>query len=182
MSAGAQDAPPGEPAWNGDPPDHPGFFEHLLKIRYIAAVVVLLAILHSLMFLVIGAHSALVTYWHIVRGDSREANSRPGLELLHSLDLFLISLVLLILALGVAKLFLRAPASARRSSQLPAWLNIESFSDLKYLLWESILTTLLIAALPILNSGVFETPDWTSLVLPATILLLALSLFFMRKT
>jgi uncharacterized membrane protein YqhA len=177
MSEAVQDPPPVRRA--SDEHAQAGFLEHLLKARYVAAVVVVLSLLHSLMFLFIGARSAVVTYWHVITGSA--AGGRPGLELLHSLDLFLISLVLLILALGVAKLFLRSPTASPHPDWLPSWLHIETFGDLKFLLWESILTTLLIAALPSLASGLFGELTLISLVVPATILLLALSLYFMRK-
>jgi uncharacterized membrane protein YqhA len=181
MSESAEDALADEPASSQGGPGPPGLFHYLLKARYLAAVVVALAILHSLMFLFLGAHSAFVTYWHVL-SRTISAGERPGLELLHSLDFLLVSLVLLIFALGVANLFLRPTGtSEQRSSPLPSWLHVESFGDLKYLLWETILTTLLIAALPMLATDLFTQLDWSSLFIPATILLLALSLFFMRR-
>jgi uncharacterized membrane protein YqhA len=156
-----------------------GLFAHLLKVRYVAAAVVILALLDSLAFLFLGARTAFATFGHII-ATGGNSESRPALQLLHSLDYFLVSLVLLILGLGVAKLFLLAP-SAQRSPHLPSWLDVQTFSDLKYLLWETILTTLLIAALPSLTAGLFESLDWSALVMPAAILLLAFSLYFMKK-
>jgi uncharacterized membrane protein YqhA len=154
-----------------------GLFEALIKVRYVAVVVVILALLHSLAFLVIGARSALTTYWHVLVGTGQ----RPGLELLHSLDLFLVSLLLMILGLGVAKLFLLPAEAAHRPSHLPSWLDVESFSDLKFLLWETILTTLVVVALTVFTANIGEKLEWTALVMPAAILLLALSLYFMKK-
>jgi uncharacterized membrane protein YqhA len=156
-----------------------GLFEQLLKVRFVAVVVVILSFLHSLAFLFLGARSAIETYLHIL-GVGGAAMERPALELLHSLDFFLVSLVLLILSLGVAKLFLLPPA-APHSRRLPSWLDVETFSDLKYLLWETILTTLLIAALPLLTAGLFGEVEWVALASPAAIFLLALSLYFMKK-
>jgi uncharacterized membrane protein YqhA len=182
MPEGTEHQPPGGPT----APEHmqlqrAGFFEQLLKIRYIAAVVVILSLLHSLTFLYMGARIAVATYWHVLSGATGEAADRPGVELLHSLDFFLVSLVLMILALGIAKLFL-LPSTTHRSSRLPSWLSLETFSDLKFLLWETILTTLLIAGLPMLSAGLFEKLDWTALLVPAAILLLAFSLYLMKKT
>jgi uncharacterized membrane protein YqhA len=171
---GTEHAPPGRPAGS-----HGGFLVHLLKIRYLAAVVVVLAIVHSVMFLFLGARRSVVSYLHILRAPDVDAGN-PGLELLHSLDFFLVSLVLMILALGVAKLFL-LPPTLNFSARLPAWLHVETFSDLKFLLWETILTTLLIAALPVLVAGMHGKLDWTALVIPAAVLVLALSLYCMKK-
>jgi uncharacterized membrane protein YqhA len=159
-------------------------FEHLLKIRFLAAVVVLLSVLHAVTFLFLGARSAMHTYVQVFGGTSLTAPiDRPGLELLHSLDFMLVSLVLIILATGVAKLFLISPAvSERIGASLPSWLNIETFSDLKTLLWESVLFALLIIGLSALTSGVDESLRWTALIIPGAILLLSLSLYFLKKT
>ena len=152
-------------------------FEHLLKLRYITVVIVVLAALHALAFLVMGTRSAVGAYEHVLGGVG--ASAHPGLELLHSLDFLLVSMVLVILALGVAKLFLIDATKVRAG--MPAWLGIESVSELKVLLWETILTTLLILSLSDLSVSIFEKPAWTALVTPVAILVLALSLYFMKK-
>jgi uncharacterized membrane protein YqhA len=164
------------------PSGHRGAFEHLLKARYLAVVVVVLALLHALTFLFMGTQMAVRAYHEVLtRREAMAAAERPGLELLHSLDFLLLALVLIILAFGVAKLFLRRPDASDQDSPLPSWLRIETFSDLKYLLWETILTALLIIALSTLTSGMFQELAWTSMVIPAAIFLLALSLYFMKK-
>jgi uncharacterized membrane protein YqhA len=182
MSEGPQQDPPGGPPPNPRPRFREGgLLEHLLKIRYVAAVVVILSLLHSLTFLFIGARIALVTYWQVLRAAGGEEAHEPGMALLHSLDYFLVSLVLMILGLGVAKLFL-LPSRAQTSFRPPSWLDIGSFSDLKFLLWETILTTLLIVALPIFTAGLFGNLEWSALVTPVAIVLLAFSLYLMKKT
>jgi uncharacterized membrane protein YqhA len=152
-------------------------FQRLLKIRYLAVVIVILAVLHALAFLVMGAKSAFKGYMHLF---DREGESRPGLELLHSLDFMFISLVLIVLALGIARLFLLDPGSGE-VAHLPEWLRIESISELKVLLWETILTSLLIIGLSDLTEGILGKLDWSVLLTPVAILILALSLFFMKK-
>ena len=152
-------------------------FEHLLKVRYVAIVIVILAVLHGMAFLVLGAKLAIKAYVHILAGDGEQGH--PGIELLHSLDFLFVSLVLLVLALGIAKLFLLPPATDE--SALPVWLRIQSISELKVLLWETVLTTLLIASLPVLVTGLFGQVSWSVMVIPAAVLVLALSLFFMKK-
>jgi uncharacterized membrane protein YqhA len=158
-------------------------FEQLLKVRYLAVVVVVLAILHAMAFLFMGTQAAVKTYWHILDGQLDPGSDRPGLELLHALDAMLVALVMMILAVGVAKLFLlpHHEGHPEGHSRLPRWLDIESFSDLKYVLWETILLALLVFALSSLSSDL-EHLTWNALVIPAAILLLALSLFLMKRT
>src|SRR4029077_15137633 len=87
---GGHDDPDG-PRLNGEAPARHGLLEHLLKIRYIAIVVVILAILHALAFLFLGARIAFHAYHLIVSQVGAGENVRPGLELLHSLDFLLIA-------------------------------------------------------------------------------------------
>jgi uncharacterized membrane protein YqhA len=154
-------------------------FEHLLKIRYVTVVIVILAVLHALAFLLMGAQSSIEAYKRVLGKTDAHDYAQPGIELLHSLDYLFVSMVLVILALGVAKLFLMDPAKERAG--MPAWLGIQSIAELKVLLWETILTTLLILGLSDLSAGIFEKPAWTVLVTPVAILILSLSLFFMKK-
>jgi uncharacterized membrane protein YqhA len=153
-------------------------FEQLLKVRFLAVVVVVLAILHAVAFLYMGTHLAVQSYWHILTDQGGSGGERPGLELLHSLDSLLVALVMMILAVGVAKLFL-LPHHEERPS-LPKWLDINTFSDLKYLLWETILLALMVVGLSTMFTGTRQL-TWSALVIPAAILLLALSLFLMKR-
>jgi uncharacterized membrane protein YqhA len=155
-------------------------FERLLKIRYLALVIVILAILHSIAFLVLGARIAVAGYWHVLHVAGE--NTRPGLELLHGLDFLFVSMVLMVLAFGIAKLFLLDFNGKTSPPPLPQWLRIESITELKVLLWEAILTTLVILALSDLSEGLFTEQSVKVLLIPAAILILSLSLFFMKKT
>jgi uncharacterized membrane protein YqhA len=156
-------------------------FKHLLKIRYLAVVVVLISFLHALAFLYLGVEIAVTTYGHMLHGTPTGSAIRPGLELLHSLDMLLVSLVMMILALGVAKLFLLPATTTRENHDLPGWMNFEDFGGLKALLWETILTALLVISLSTLTTGLVGQLDWHALVIPAAILLLAVSLYFMKR-
>jgi uncharacterized membrane protein YqhA len=155
-------------------------FAHILKLRYVTVVISIIAGLDALSFLIMGAKAAFKGYVHMIASGDAFEMSRPGLELLHSLDFLLVSLVLMILAFGVAKLFLLDPKTAL-TLELPSWLRIESISELKVLLWETILTTLLVVSLSGLSDGLFRKLDWTVLLTPIAILLLTLSLYFMRR-
>ena len=154
-------------------------FEQFLKVRYVAVVIVILAVLHAVAFLAMGTHVAVRAYVHVF-DESPAIGSGPGLELLHSLDFLFISMVLMVLAIGIARLFLVSPTYD--DSKLPAWLRIHSISELKVLLWETVLTTLLIVGLSDLTSALYAKLAWTALIMPLAILVLALSLHFMKRT
>jgi len=156
-------------------------FQHLLKVRYLAVVIVLVAVLDAVGSMVLGIQQAFHAYALILRGSQNGSSRRPGLEMLHSLDFLIVSIVLLVLALGIAKLFLRRP-DEHDDPQLPVWLRIKSITELKVLIWEMILTTLLIVAMSELSEAIYQEPTWTVLLTPVAILLLALSLFFMKRS
>jgi uncharacterized membrane protein YqhA len=154
-------------------------FRHLLKIRYVAAVITLVTVLHALACLVLGVQTAIKGYRQVLTGH--DATERPGIEILHSLDFLFVAMVLIVVALGIAKLFLLAP-SAQDDASLPVWLRIHSIGELKVLLWETILVTMVIIALSNFSVSINSAPNWAALMAPAAIFLLALSLYFMKKT
>jgi uncharacterized membrane protein YqhA len=142
---------------------------------------VILALMDAVAYLVLGTRIAFHAYARVLDPSSvGSSETRPGLELLHSLDFLFVSLVLMVLGLGIAKLFLLG-ADSENHGNLPSWLRIESIAELKVLLWETILTTLLIAGLSQLIAGLFTRLEWTALLMPVAILILALSLFFMKR-
>lgn len=154
-------------------------FRYLLKVRYLAVVIVTLSVLHAVAFLVMGTRISIHAYLKVL-GDSSSGWSGTGVELLHALDFLFVSLVLLVLGLGIAKLFV-LDLSPEETESLPGWLRIKSITQLKVLLWETILTTLLIVSLSDLVRDLFTKLEWSALAMPVAILVLALSLFFMKK-
>jgi uncharacterized membrane protein YqhA len=154
-------------------------FQYLLKARYLALVIVVVALLDALGAMVLGVQRALHAYALILSGKI-DGPEHPGIEMLHSLDFLIVSMVLIVLALGIAKLFLRGRGD-HDDAELPAWLRIESIAELKVLIWEMILTTLLIVAMSELSEAIYGQPTWTVLLTPVAILMLAMSLFFMKR-
>ncbi|HSS39567.1 MAG TPA: YqhA family protein [Polyangia bacterium] len=155
-------------------------FSQLLKVRYIAVVIVALAVVDSMAFLVLGTKSALHGYEQVL-GFHGNGSGRPGLELLHSLDFLFVSLVFLVLGLAIAKLFLLGPSDVD-DAKLPTWLRLHSISELKVLLWETSLVTMLVVSLSEMTANL-DSPNrsWTVLLTPTAILLLAISLYFIKK-
>ncbi len=100
-----------------------------------------------------------------------------GGSVMESIDTFLFALVILILAGGIFKLFVGNQNTFKEST---VFSKVNNFKDLKVLLWETILLTLTVwCAL-----GFFIDSDQLSyeqLILPFTILLLALALSLVKK-
>ena len=105
--------------------------------------------------------------------------SHPGLSILESLDVFLVALVFLLFAIGIAKLFI--PDTAENLNiKIPEWLDIKNFTELKLLLWEAVLTTLVVYFISdvVKQEGHYS---WELMIIPASIILLSLSVFILRK-
>jgi uncharacterized membrane protein YqhA len=96
-------------------------------------------------------------------------------------DLFLVAIVFFVLSLGILVLFNNpdSPLPIR----LPEWLRIKNFMQLKVILWEAILTTLVVAYLASLAEKEIQGEEITvqTLVVPGGIFLIALSLFFLKR-
>jgi len=131
--------------------------QKLLGIRFVFLVAVFFTLLNTIVILVLGIREAIVGYQALY--DSFNGNHKEGIGLyfLHSLDLFLIALVFLILSLGILKIFVHYK---KDHVNLPPWLNIQTFKELKVLLWETILLTLVVLSFGIIVEK-RDHLDWT---------------------
>ncbi len=152
----------------------------LLRIRYLAAAVALVFALHAAGFLALGVLRAVQAYRLFFTPGGLRPEARPGVHIAESVDALLFSLVLLVLSLGTASLFLtRADTEDRQ--KLPEGMRVKSLTELKLLLWEAILATLVVAA----ASGIIAALpnlEWKLLVLPMAILVLSVSYFLLKRT
>lgn len=140
-----------------------------LLVRTIILVSCVFTFLNALAFVGISVYRSGHAYWLLVRGEMEE---RPGVHLVEALDGFLLAFMFLIFAIGFGKLFLPDHALLRRIQI--AWLQPKSFSDLKHVLWEAVLTTLVVlVAITIVEKE--DSLQWTHLVAPAAIALIAVA-------
>jgi hypothetical protein len=106
----------------------------------------------------------------------KHSDGRPGIHLIEAVDTYLFSLVILVLGSGIFKLFVGDENTFKGSL---VFSKIKTFMDLKILLWETLLLTLTVwCAL-----GFFSHPGdlrYEQLILPVTIVLLALALKLMK--
>ena len=151
-------------------------FNKFLRIRYVFLVAVFFTFLNSLFFLIGGViesmHGYRLFYEHGLDGEDR-----PGAYLLKGLDLFLVSMVFLIFAFGIMRIFTHYHSA---DDNLPAWLRIKDFKELKILLWETVIVTLVVFTLTeIVTSKQSLKPD--ALIMPGVILILTVSLYLMKR-
>lgn len=151
-------------------------FQYLVRSRFVTSVAVIFTLINSIVFTAVGVAHCVHGYVAFINaGFLPTEEVKPGLMLLEGLDSFMIALVFLIFGLGVARLFLFDKVE---SSTIPGWLDVKSLKELKILLWETILVTLVIVCVSHLVKSAPE--GWEALIFPVVILVLAMALFLLR--
>jgi uncharacterized membrane protein YqhA len=123
----------------------------------------------------------VMVFSHIGSSEAHDAAARMAIGLLHAVDLFLVAIVFFVLSIGMQVLFINPEAGF--PLKLPKWLHVESFVELKVILWEAILTVLVVDYIADLAEKKINGEELTiySLILPGAVLLISLSLFFVKK-
>lgn len=142
-------------------------------LHLVAGVICLVLALDVLVLVVRGIQLTWHAYVDLFTGAE---GSHPLLPALEAIDLFFIALALLIVAIGLMQLFL-VDVPFLRDARF-AWLRIESFAQLKILLWDTFLVTLFVLFVTRLFAG--DLLDWRLLVLPAAILILTVCSYLLK--
>ena len=152
--------------------------------RYASLVAIVSSLLGSILMLIIGAtktYYAYATYFlgYLPPGDLKNLKG-PDIAtvyLIKSIDAFLIALVLFIFAYGVYWIFIAHDTEISRTDPLKS-IRIPSIGHLKNILAEVIIIILFVLFLEIEFTNA-SNPTWELLILPGSILLLALGLKFL---
>jgi uncharacterized membrane protein YqhA len=160
----------------------------IFRSRYVSVIAVVFAAIGAVTMFLIGAVTtikAIITYFG---GDEAKALSSDAaltttVDIISSLDQFLLGLVLLVFAYGVYSLFVVANSeqweAERERVKAPDWLKVESVTDLKVKLLEVIAVLLAVLFL----KGAIENPvfTWPDLVIPGAVLAFGLTIWLIRK-
>ena len=162
--------------------------ETIFRTRYLSVVAVVFGAVGAILMFVIGAVTtidAVVTYFggHEDKAFSSDAALAATVEIVSSLDQFLLGLVLLVFAYGVYSLWVVADTAAweeqRTTMHAPDWINVTSVTDLKVKLIEVVAVLLAVLFL----KGVLLNPMtvWSDLVVPIAVVLLAWTVWLIRR-
>jgi uncharacterized membrane protein YqhA len=130
------------------------------------------AMVGSLLMFLQGAFH-LYDAWHKLMSGT-EAEKQVTVPVLEAVDAFLFGIVLVIFAYGIAIGFVfTLPEGYGR--RLPNWMKVEGVGQLKATLAEVVIVVLIVifARVVVEANGVFQ---WSMLVLPSSILLIAIAL------
>lgn len=148
-----------------------------LRLLFAARSIMLLGSLGAfvgalLMFWVGGLH--LLEALHVLVAPAGDVTKSVTIYVLEATDSFLFGIVLVIFAYGIAVGFVfRLPDDV--AARLPRWMKVEGVGQLKLVLSEVVLVILVVifARLVVEADGTF---NWTMLVLPLSILLIAVAI------
>ena len=152
-------------------------FQHLtVPMKYFLRIIILAIVIILLADVVITTVRGIMVSVHAYGEVISNTTEKPLLPALEAVDLFMLALVVLLLALGLVKLFL-SDMPFISNFDLP-WLKVGDIHDIKALLWNAMLLTLMV----LFCIRMFNTDQlgWTDLVLPGAVFLLALSGKFMK--
>jgi uncharacterized membrane protein YqhA len=147
----------------------------LLRVRYVFLLVSAFSFLSSLYFIGVGIMETVHAIGTVLGHDSDRIGA--GIRLFEALDRFLIAVLFYIFGVGMIKLFM---PELFRDAELPRWLDIRDIKELKVLLWETVLVTLMVLSVTEIVTAKGEL-TWNALILPSVIVILSLSLFLMRS-
>ncbi|AEV98211.1 hypothetical protein A4D02_35285 [Niastella koreensis] len=149
-------------------------------LKFIIAIIAWLVFTSGLVLTCIGIYDFGKVFVYLANG-AEHTTRMMAIGLLHAVDIFLVAIVFFVLSIGFFVLFDSGenPSPVR----IPQWLQVRNFTQLKVILWEAILTTLVVSWLADLVEKEInvEKTDIHSLIIPAGILIIALSLFVLKK-
>ncbi len=142
--------------------------------KIIVGVPVISSMFIALVFIGVGVYEASIGTIGIFMGELH-TETTPGIQLIESLDLFLLGFLFLIFSIGFSQLFFPKPSRLMNAIDIitPDWLKVKSFTELKLILWDTLLTTLVIKFVSdtFLAHGVY---NWRLTIVPIGIFLIGL--------
>lgn len=152
-------------------------------LNIILSIPIISTFLISLVFFGIGVYETASGIKAILQGQIH-TEVRPGIILFQALDVFLIGFLFLIFSIGFAQLFISDDSRIKSfiMKWTPTWLKVESFTQLKLILWDTVLTTLVVLFAGETFRSLDDVYDWKLLFIPVAILLISLSKFLIIRS
>lgn len=150
-------------------------------LKIIIGIIALLIFLAGVVLVLLGTYDFAMAFSRFGSSDKHKLAGAIAIGLLAAVDLYLIAIVFFVFSLGLLVLF-ESPG-VEIPVKIPEWLRVKNFIQLKVILWESILTTLVIGYLTSVAEKriSYKEINVHDLIIPAGILLIALSLYFLKK-
>lgn len=150
-------------------------------LRVLVIAIALTVFAAGIVLTVLGGYDFFHAFTYLGASEEYNVVGMMAVALLRSVDLFLIAIVFFVFSIGVLALF-NTRDEGVFPANFPKWLQIRNFIQLKVILWEAILTTLVVSYLAGLAEQRMqgEALGPHHLIIPGAILLIAISLFFLK--
>ncbi len=152
--------------------------------RYISIISIICSLIGSFLLFFIGAWKIynaiqIVFFDYIPKGSEHlHFTDNATIYIMKSLDTFLIALALFIFAYGIFTLFISKKNEIDDNGILN-WISIPNIGHLKNILSEVIIIILFVIFLEVIIENIHNL-KWEFLIIPVSVLLLALALKFLR--
>ena len=154
------------------------FKEKYLNYHFLFRSIGSLMVMNSIGVLGLGVFMLFRTWFDIFR-IGIGTNLHTGAYIFKSIDIILVGLVLFIFGTSLKSLIKIKKFDTKKDSVFDIF-DIETFLAQKHFLWQSFATTLLFVFI----TQVFKTDDlkWEHLIIPISLALIAISMYFMKKS
>jgi len=150
--------------------------QKLFRHHLIFKIMCVICFIDAIFFVFVGVYRTGEGFYALYQNLIGSEWHYPGVYIAESLDAFMLALLFMIFGFGIYRLFIRHD---QEDDYFPKWLQVKSISDLKFLLWETILVTLIVFT--VLNFVGKGTLTYDALIGPGAILLLSLAYFLVSQ-
>ncbi|MGZ3938075.1 MAG: YqhA family protein [Flavisolibacter sp.] len=149
-------------------------------LRILISTIAVLVALAGVALTLIGIYEFAMAVTHVNAADKGHIVGLIATGLLKSVDTFVMVIVFFVFALGILILF--QDPSRPFPINLPEWLRLKSFMQLKVILWEAILTTMVVSYVAMMAEKRMDQVPFNiyDLIIPGAVFLIALSLYFLK--
>jgi len=150
-------------------------------LKLIVNIIAGLIFVSGIVLALLGVFDFIQAFKAVAEPDHEHFVYLLAVSMLRAVDMFLLAIVLFVFSLGLVMLFSNPDKPI--PIKVPEWLRIKGFTHLKLILWEAILTTLVVSYI----AGLVEKKihgDVLSievLYIPGGIFLIAAGSYFLKK-
>jgi uncharacterized membrane protein YqhA len=151
--------------------------------KFIISIPIICTFLIGVVFLGLGVYKTFEGFTYILKGYV-DTNVRPGVLLFEALDVFLFAFLFFIFSIGFSQLFIPKPSRIKKAfeSITPEWLKVHTFTELKLILWDTVLTTLVVFFVGNVFRNEKGIYNWETTIIPVTIILISFSKYIIKKS
>ena len=163
-------------------------YNAIFNLRYVAILAVIAPFVGSALMMLLGTKDTIEAYLIFFGFEEPEGAIDAGeaamIRLVASVDHFLFGTILIIFAIGLYKLLFRVPSGSEEqanSRKNPSWKEVKNMGGMDEMLLKVIIMLLAVAFLEFMLNAGLGSLDWPVLVVPLTIIALAIGLRWMSQ-